>query len=279
MTKNTSYLFIEPEVSVIMPVYNAESYIAAAIESILQQTFTSFELIIIDDGSTDNSAEIISKISLLDQRIRFYSRENKGLATTLNEAILYSKGKYIARMDSDDISNLDRIAIQVEHLRAFPEIDLISSAFIPFKKANELLEPITHPTNPLLIQFLLSFCSPICHPAVFAKSAVLKSHQYRYDVATEDHELWCRVSSTHIISNQNNILLRYRLHDTSLTAKNKKRIRRSTMKFGALHFIKHYKKFATLTFSELKANKDCRSINWNMAYAILFIAKFFTKIT
>ena len=278
MTNEITDTIIKPEVSIVMPVYNAGSNINDAIESILQQTFTNFELIIIDDGSTDYSAEIIKFFSLADQRVRFYSRENKGLAITLNEAILYAKGQYIARMDSDDISNPDRVAVQLEHLHKFPEIDLISSAFIPFIK-NELLDPITHPSNPLLIQFLLSFCSPICHPAVFAKSEVLKSHSYRYDVAAEDHELWCRISNTYVISNQSNILLRYRLHDASITAKNKKRIRRSTMKFGALHFIKHYKKFATLTFSELKANKDCRSINWNMAYAILFIAKFFTKIT
>lgn len=278
MTKNIAKLFFVPEVSIILPVYNAERYISEAIESILQQTFTDFELIIINDGSTDGSAEIIKKNSLLDQRIIFYSRENQGLVATLNEAISIAKGKYIARMDSDDISSPDRIRMQFEHLHAFPELDLISCAFVPFK-ANELQEPIKHPTNPLLIQLLLSFCSPICHPAVFARSEVLKNFKYRSDVAAEDHELWCRISSAYVIGNQSHVLLRYRLHDESITANNKKIIRRSTIKFGALHFIKHYKKFATLTFSELKANKDCRSINWNMAYAILFIAKFFTKIT
>lgn len=279
MTKNIAELFFEPEVSIILPVYNAERYISEAIKSILQQTFTNFELIIINDGSADSSAEIIKKNSLLDQRIKFYSRENQGLVATLNEAISIAKGNYIARMDSDDISSLDRIAVQLEYLRTHPEIDLVSSAFVPFNKMSELLEPIKHPSNPLLIQFLLSFCSPICHPAVFARMEVLKNCKYRYDVAAEDHELWCRVSNTYVISNQNNVLLRYRLHEASITAKNKKRIRISTMRYGVLHFIKHYKKFARLTFSELKANKDCQSINWNMAYVVLFIAKFFNKIT
>lgn len=213
-----------------------------------------------------------------DERIKFYSRENKGLVATLNEAIAGVRGKYIARMDSDDISNRDRIKVQFEHLEAFPKLDLISSAFVPFNN-NESQKPIKHPTNPLLIQFLLSFCSPICHPAVFARSEVLKNFKYRSNIIAEDHELWCRISNTYTIGNQSEVLLHYRLHDQSITAINKKRIRKSTMKFGLLHFTRHYKKFATLTFTELKSNKDCRSINWNIAYILLFIAKLTAKVT
>ena len=279
MTRNIAELFVEPEVSIILPVYNAECYIDEAIKSILHQTFTNFELIIINDGSTDNSLDIIKKNSLLDQRIKLYSRKNQGLVATLNEGISIARAKYIARMDSDDISSPDRIRMQFEHLQAFPALDLISCAFVPFK-TNGLQEPvIRHPTNPLLLQFLLSFCSPICHPAVFARSAVLKNFAYRSDIIAEDHELWCRISSIHDIGNQSEVLLHYRLHDKSITANNKKRIRRSTFKFGLLHFIKHYKKFAGLKFSDLKSNKDCRSINWNIAYALLFIAKISNKLT
>ena len=103
-------------VSVILPVYNAQKYLEEAIESIINQTYTNFEFIIIDDGSGDNSLNIINKYQKQDSRILVITRENKGLVYTLNEGINQAKGKYIARMDADDISLSNRFEKQIELL-------------------------------------------------------------------------------------------------------------------------------------------------------------------
>ncbi len=111
-------------VTVIMPVYNAEKYLAEAIESILGQTYRDFEFIITNDGSTDNSLEIIKEYAMKDQRIRVVSRENKGLVYTLNEQIGMANGKYIARMDADDVSGKERIYKQVNYMENNQDIYL-----------------------------------------------------------------------------------------------------------------------------------------------------------
>lgn len=111
-------------VTVIMPVYNAEKYLAEAIESILGQTYRDFEFIITNDGSTDRSGDIIKKYAMEDQRIRMISRENKGLVYTLNEQISMANGKYIARMDADDISGKERIYKQVNYMENNQDIYL-----------------------------------------------------------------------------------------------------------------------------------------------------------
>ena len=102
----------QPIISVVMPVYNAESYLEEAIESVVSQTFKDFEFIIIDDGSSDNSLEIIKKFSKNDNRIFYISRENKGIIHSLNEGLNKSSGLYIARMDADDVSYPKRLEIQ-----------------------------------------------------------------------------------------------------------------------------------------------------------------------
>ena len=105
-----------PLLSVLMPVYNVEQYVAEAIESILNQTFNNFELIIIDDGSTDASRVIASEYAKKDHRIRFYSRENRGIVKTRNELLLLAQGKYFAIMDGDDISYPTRLEEQLNFL-------------------------------------------------------------------------------------------------------------------------------------------------------------------
>ena len=117
-----------PAVSVVMPVYNGEKYVAEAIESILAQTFTDFEFIIVDDGSRDRSPEIISDYERRDDRIRFLAFEqNKGRAAAKNLGIEAATGQYIAGMDSDDVSLPQRLEKQVDFLRANPDIGVVGA--------------------------------------------------------------------------------------------------------------------------------------------------------
>lgn len=124
-----------PEVSVLMPVYNGEKHIESAVFSILNQSFDDLELIIIDDGSTDNTSQIIKKIK--DKRIRFFSNgSNRGLPYTRNRGLKLCRGRYIAFMDSDDISHEDRLKIQLKHFYKHPHIDIISSTKLNIENKN-----------------------------------------------------------------------------------------------------------------------------------------------
>ena len=107
---------MEPQVSIIMPVYNGEKFLKEAIESILSQTFTDFEFIIVNDGSIDSSLKIIREYANRDSRIKIIDQKNTGIIGALNNALKASKGTYIARMDSDDISNPDRLKKQIEYI-------------------------------------------------------------------------------------------------------------------------------------------------------------------
>src|SRR4051794_38935309 len=120
---------ISPTVSVIMAVYNAEEFLDAAVQSIQCQTFSDFEFIIIDDGSTDHSREKLEGYARDDNRIRLLSRPNKGLTPSLNEGVKRSRGDLLARMDADDVATPERFKIQVEYLRAHPEVSLLGGAY------------------------------------------------------------------------------------------------------------------------------------------------------
>ena len=114
-----------PLVSVLLPVYNGEPYLKAAIDSILAQTFTDFECIIIDDGSSDGSSALISSVD--DPRIRFYQQPNRGLPATLKRGLSLARGVFIARQDQDDLSHSDRLRLQVAYLQSHPECVLLGT--------------------------------------------------------------------------------------------------------------------------------------------------------
>src|SRR5207237_7493623 len=109
-----------PRVSVLLPVWNGEAFLEQAMESILRQTLSSFELIVIDDGSTDRTAAIADEFASRDDRVRVLRRPHEGLSATLNAGIAAARGEYVARMDADDISVPDRLQKQVAYLDAHP---------------------------------------------------------------------------------------------------------------------------------------------------------------
>src|SRR5262249_44460136 len=120
----------QPSVSVMMPVYNAERYVGKAIESVLNQTLSDFELVIVNDGSTDGSLEILQEYAARDPRIRLTSRPNVGLVGSRNELLDAARSNLVACMDADDISRSDRLERQVEYLRAHPDCVLVGSRVI-----------------------------------------------------------------------------------------------------------------------------------------------------
>jgi glycosyltransferase involved in cell wall biosynthesis len=201
---------LTPKVSVILPVFNGEKYIREAIESILTQSFYDFELIILNDGSTDHSDEIISSFS--DSRIVFIrSHQNIGLIATLNQGIQAARGTYLARMDADDISLPHRLQAQVDFLDMHPEIGVVGGGYLPIDSDGlPVSAPKFWPEYPVTTKWLLLVCNPVCHPSTMIRSDLIRQvggYQIGFSHA-EDYELWTRLAlHTGICSIQDTLLL------------------------------------------------------------------------
>ena len=206
-----------PKVSVIMPTYNAQEYLRESLESVLNQTFEDFELLIIDDGSTDKTIEIIN--SYQDKRIKIIQGDKKGISSALNKGIENASGKYIARMDADDICAPNRFENQVKYLDNTPEIgmsvtwvDIISDYKFSFwgKDAK----------TPKDFNTALLFQNPIVHPSVMFRTQLFKDKGLKYNEnykCAEDYELWSRLINTINIGVIQKNLLHYRFYENNAT--------------------------------------------------------------
>jgi glycosyltransferase involved in cell wall biosynthesis len=209
-----------PTLSVCMPVFNAEPYVREATESILQQTFSDFEFIIIDDGSTDDSKQILEDFARKDARIRLVSRPNTGYTVALNEALALARAPYLARMDADDISLPDRFEKQLTYLRAHPECVVVGSRIMtidPF--GSPLYQPkheLTH--TEIESQLLAGVGWAIVHPAsMMVREHVMALHGYRVEMEpSEDLDLFLRLAERGKIANLPDVLLYYRQHVKSV---------------------------------------------------------------
>jgi glycosyltransferase involved in cell wall biosynthesis len=210
-------------VSIVLPIFNGQKYVRAAIDSILCQSHENFELIIVDDGSTDDSLTIVS--SYADPRIKiFKNKKNLGIVDSLNRGISLSNGEYIARMDSDDIAFPNRLKKQLEFIKK-NDCDLTSARAVTFGESKEKIFPTQ--LNPSEIEFGLLFVNLIVHPLVFARATVLKSNLYSSEYeGAEDYELWTRlVLSGCKLAVQDDVLLHYRVHKLQISqAKKSKQV-------------------------------------------------------
>ena len=210
-----------PAVTVILPAYNCEKYIGKAIQSVLQQTFKDFELIIINDGSTDKTETSILQFN--DPRIIYLQNsENKGLIYTLNRATELAKGNYIARMDSDDICASERLLKQVGYLDEHPETAMVATTinFIDANGNDKGIWPLDRKMiSPPLIRNEMPFENCIAHPTIMIRADILKKLEYNpRQVNIEDYDLWLRLLNRgHVIAKLNEPLLWYRIHDDSIT--------------------------------------------------------------
>ncbi len=200
------------KISVLLPVYNCPTYVGAAIESILNQTFEDFELLIIDDGSTDDTPQVLTSYS--DSRIRHIRHENKGLAGTLNVGIELALGKYIARQDQDDISLPERLEKQLAYMEEHPECGLLGT-WAHIMEGERLVDRLhRHPADPSAIQYALLLNNPFVHSSVMIRKSVLeKVGGYSTDPARqppEDYELWSRLARQAQVANLSEVLLHYR---------------------------------------------------------------------
>ncbi len=206
-----------PVISVVMPVYNSGVYVAEAINSILSQEFVDFELIIINDGSIDNSEDIIH--SFKDERIVYLSNvENQGIVFSLNAGIAVAKGEYIARMDADDIAKPQRLRKQYEFMTNNTAIALCGTFADAINEEGVFMHKVMPPTNNKEIKINQLFCNSFIHPSVILKSAILKDYKYsrEYEFA-EDFFLFSRIAINHAVANIDESLILYREHSQNIT--------------------------------------------------------------
>lgn len=211
-----------PRLSVLMPVYNAEKYIQAAVESILQQTFTNFEFIIINDGSTDNTKKILQKYADKDKRIHLISRDNRGLVHTLNEGISLASAPLIARMDADDIAVPTRFHQQVDYLNNNSDVVCVGGHAIIIDDRDRPLTELAVPKNDFEIQqLLLKGHASVFHPAVmYRKQAVQQAGLYRKEFyPAEDLDLWLRLGELGKFANLEIAVIKYRFLSNSISGR------------------------------------------------------------
>lgn len=207
-----------PPITVLMPAYNAGKYIREAIESVLQQTFADFELVIVNDGSTDNTLQVINAFD--DERIRVVSQANRGVAQALNTGLKHSRGQYIARFDADDICYPHRLEKQLHFLNANPDYIMVGSGADYVLENGDFLfhcNCIAH-THEEIVDKLYFYC-PFLHPTVmYRKDSICNAGGYPAQAHNfEDYLLWTHIIKAGKLCNFHEPLIKYRLNASSVT--------------------------------------------------------------
>lgn len=215
----------KPKISVILPVYNADRYIHESLDSTLGQSVSDFELIIIDDGSTDKSLTILRDYAEKDSRILLLENEhNIGLVNSLNRGLAIVRGEYIARMDADDVNLPNRFALQIQYLEQHSEVGVLGTnmKFIDDNGffTNEGRPIYSQPVSPNMIKWMLHWNCGIYHSTVMVKRNVLDRTGFSYDPDfqhAEDRDLWIRLSKNTVIACLPEVLVYYRRIPSSIS--------------------------------------------------------------
>jgi glycosyltransferase involved in cell wall biosynthesis len=228
---------VNPIISVIMPVYNGALFLSEAIESILRQTYTNFEFIIVDDGSTDSSRSIMLDYAKKDQRIRLILLNHSGVTGAMNEGVRLACGEWIARMDHDDVSLPDRLAVQLEWAIQ-NNLDVCGAQAETFGPKGEKIWwfPETHEA---ICKELFFRCS-ILYPTAIIRTDVFRNNLHINDCFFDDYELFSRLAPKYHLGNAAPVLLRYRRHETQTSKIRQKDFNKDFQKY---HFRYFYKTF------------------------------------
>ena len=207
----------EVKISIVMPVYNGGAYLRESIESLLNQTYGDFELLVVNDGSADESGSIIR--SFRDSRIRLVEHErNQGIVASLNDGISLSRGIYIARMDQDDIALPGRLERQILFMEDHPGVGAVGSWVRTLGDPEE--RTLRYPSGPEEIRCRLFFENAMAHSTLFLRKRVIEESRLRYRDSyqgAEDYDLWVRISEMSRLENLQEVLLLYRLHPGQMT--------------------------------------------------------------
>lgn len=207
-----------PKVSVLMPVYNGEQFLREAIESILKQTFGDFEFLIIDDGSTDNSADIVQSYN--DRRIRLLSNEqNAGITESLNRGIMEAKGEFICRMDADDVSLPERLETQLNYLEENRDVVMTGTWTIRIDEQGHRQEVEQYPVRHQEILRTIFVHNPFAHGTMMLRRNIVQqvgTYDARF-LHNEDYDLWLRIAARYTTANIPEPLVLRRVHTKNIT--------------------------------------------------------------
>ena len=262
----------KPKITVLLPVYNCELYVQTAVESILNQTFTDFEFLIIDDASTDATVSILKKID--DSRIQLIEKPvNTGYTNSLNYGLRIAKGQYIARMDGDDISMPERFAQQIAYLESHPDVVVCGTTYKIVGNDKQITLPEHH--EAIKIGLLWGNC--ILHPSVMMRKKVLDDFLISYDTSkepAEDYDMWVRLLSMGKLHNLQEVLMEYRVYGNQVSRKRAEEQKKNDVqaKFKMLqylgidwdideyHFLeRNFRKTDAIGFKDLKIFKQVQN--------------------
>lgn len=206
------------QIDVVLPVRDGEATIAAALRSILNQSFKNFSLFVIDDGSSDGTPAILADVAKSDDRVKILPGEGKGIVAALNKGIMAGDAPFIARMDADDISLPERFALQIEEFNRRQKLVLLGTRIEWFGSKQGQPGIVTGAEQ---CRRALGLFTPFCHPSVMMRRSALDRLDIVYDPAfefSEDWEFFSRLSSVGEVDNLDNVLLKYRVHEKQLSA-------------------------------------------------------------
>jgi glycosyltransferase involved in cell wall biosynthesis len=210
-----------PEISVIMSVCDGEPHLRESVESILNQTFTDFEFIIVDDGSTDATWDILKDYAKRDERfVLVQNRENIGLTKSLNRGLKLAKGRYIARQDGDDVSLPQRLATQIEFLEKHEHVGLLGSTYHVTDEQGQTIATMHHPETDTGIRWQMLFHNAFCHTSVMLRRDLLNRANLLYDedlTSCQDYELWSRMLQHIRAANLQTPLVAWRQSDKAIS--------------------------------------------------------------
>ena len=269
-----------PIISIILPVYNSENYILECLESIKIQTMQNFEVILIDDKSTDKSPEIINnylKIICVKFKI-IRNKSNIGITRSLNKAFKISNSKYIARIDADDINKPDRFEIQFKYLEKNHDISLVGSNVEYINKDGKFIEYSDLPLNHLDIKSSLFLYNPMVHSTIFFRKKIFSYNPYNEKFHTsQDYDMYCRIINSHKFANIKKPLVKFRFHNQSISSHKEKLQKKNSHIIQELYYKKNFKNLFPANSFKLFTNyfmSDYKKINENVSD----LKKFFKDI-
>lgn len=210
---------LTPRISVVLAVFNGERHLDNAVRSVLAQTYTDFELIVVDDGSTDMTPRLLAAWAAADARVRIVRQENRGLTVSLNTGISVAIGTYIARQDADDVSLPERFARQISHLDAHPEVAAVGSSAAVIDRTGATVGGLAAAVGPLAVRrgLLTLRTTPVHGSMMMRRAAVLTVGGYREAFrAGQDYDLWLRLSERGDVDNLPDVLYQWRLDRDSI---------------------------------------------------------------
>lgn len=217
----------EPLVSVVMPAYNSAAFIANAIESVLAQTYSHFELLIINDDSTDATAAIAAAYQERDPRVQIHTLPHSGIAACRNHGLRLARGAFLAWLDADDLAHPHRLELQVASLQSCPELVIIGSAYQLMDEQGTPGAIQRMPEQDTTIRWHCLFHSPFAQSSVICRKGVLRSNGLSYDLSmppAEDYELWSRLLQHGRGYNLSQPLVQYRLHPAQASRRGQQQV-------------------------------------------------------